>query len=327
MNRSFRTILSAPSPTFEINHRQALLLIGSCFTEHIGRQLEARKFQTFTNPFGIVYNPESMVSCLERLLAGNQAFTEEELFENAGLWHSWEHHGRFSHPERAKTLAAINEVYARAAAFLTKTDVLLLTFGTSDVFVLKETAKVVANNHKMPAVHFETRRLSVDEIVVRCAHALNALREKSPDIKVVLTVSPVRHIRSGLIENQRSKARLVLACEELESRLDFVHYFPAYELLLDDLRDYRFYDTDMLHPSETAVQYTWEYFSDSFFSEKTKSLNERIEKIGAAARHRPFHPDTAQHRAFQVAQLEVIATIEAEMPGLDFSMEKQIFKP
>jgi len=144
-------------------------------------------------------------------------------------------------------------------------------------------------------------------------------------MQVILTVSPVRHLRNGLIENQRSKAALILACADICRQLEYAHYFPAYELLMDDLRDYRFYAADMVHPSEVAVNYVWQFFSDTYFAEKTLKLNDRIEKIRAAAQHRPFHPDTVQHRSFVQAQLDAIEKLNQEMPDLDFEMEKAGF--
>lgn len=323
---TFRTVLKTQPAPFVIGHSNRLMLVGSCFTEHIGWRLAAFKFPTLTNPFGIVYNPASIARCLERLLAENQFFSEKDIFENAGLWHSWEHHGRFSKPDKAEMLAGLNVAYSEAAGFLKKANRLLLTFGTADVFELKNTGQIVANNHKMPAALFQERRLSIAEIAESTVGILQKIKSKNADLQVVLTVSPVRHLRGGAVANQRSKATLVLACEDICRQLDFAHYFPAYELLLDDLRDYRFYAADMIHPSDTAVDYIWDFFADTFFSEKTKTLNERIGKITAAARHRPFNPDTAEHRAFARAQLEAIASLKKEWPGLDFGAEEGWFK-
>jgi hypothetical protein len=317
----FRTALTAAPAPRHITHTDPLLLIGSCFTEHIGQKLLEKKFDVLTNPFGIVYNPISIAACLRRICSDNQAFVETDLFENAGIWHSWQHHGRFSHPDRMQALQGINAAYFEAAAQLKKTNFLLLTFGTSEVFTLRETGKVVANNHKMPANWFDLRRLSVAEIVDSTLEVLQLIQLENPNIQIVLTVSPVRHLRSGLIENQRSKAALILACEEICRQSPAAQYFPAYELLLDDLRDYRFYARDMIHPSEVAVDYVWQFFSDTFFAEKTRNLHDRIERIQAAARHRPFHPDTAAHQAFVQAQLAAITSLEQEYPQLDFSVE------
>jgi len=324
----FRIHLHATSCYFKITHHSELFLIGSCFTEHISHKLASHKFNTCTNPFGIVYNPISMAKCLERLAAGNQPFSEAELFENAGLWHSWDHHGHFSKPDKKETLEGINTAYHQAAENLKKSDFLLLTFGTADVFTLQETGNVVANNHKMPGAIFAPRRLSVSEIVESTLQTLEKVKAArgNSGLKVILTVSPVRHLRNGLVENQRSKAALILACEEICNRLEEASYFPAYELLLDDLRDYRFYAADMIHPSEVAVDYVWQFFSDTYFSEETRRLNDQIGKILAAAQHRPFHPDTAQHLAFAKAQLDAIQKLKQEFPEMDFSAEMAVFQ-
>lgn len=328
MNTPFRTALSPVPAPFQIGHNDQLLLIGSCFTEHIGQKLANFKFRTLTNPYGIVYNPWSIVQCLDRLCAGNQPFELADLFENAGLWHSWEHHGCFSKPDKKETLEGINSAYLKAAEALKKTDVLLLTFGTAEVFTLRPTGQVVANNHKMPGTWFDQRRLSVAEIVEKTLEVLDRLAQlrASAPVKVILTVSPVRHLRQGLVENQRSKATLILACEEICRHQLSAQYFPAYELLLDDLRDYRFYAADMVHPTAVAVDYVWQFFSETFFSEPTSRLNDRIGKVLAGFQHRPFNPQTAQHQAFMRQQLALIASLKQEYPRLDFGEEESYFK-
>jgi len=326
MMDSFRTALSASPANFQIGHRDQLLLIGSCFTEHIGSRLAERKFQTLVNPFGIVYNPVSMAQCLERLLAENQGFKEADLVQNMGLWHSWAHHGHFSKPDRAQTLAGINAAYAQGVNHLQGTNRLLLTLGTAEVFSLKDSGDIVANNHKMPAAMFQTKRLDVGEVTDVLAMALEKLLLKKPALQIILSVSPVRHLRNGMVENQRSKAVLVLACEAISRQFPTACYFPAYELLLDDLRDYRFYTSDMLHPSALAVDYIWQHFSDMFFTVETKRLTGAIEKILAAAAHRPFNPDTAEHRAFVEKQLAAIGALKQEWAGLDFEKEEVAFK-
>lgn len=323
--KTFRTILPGERAPFGIAHTDRALLVGSCFTEHIGERLAASKFPTLANPNGIVYNPVSIARSLHTLQRPDSD-TEIELFEHQGLWHSWEHHGRFSHPDRHTAAEKIRAAHRQAAAFLQTANRLLLTLGTAEVFTLRETGQVVANNHKVPAERFDQRRLSVNETADALAGVLLSLHAAMPGLRVVLSVSPVRHLRTGFVENQRSKAVLVLACAELSERLDFVHYFPAYELLLDDLRDYRFYAADMIHPSDTAVEYIWEHFSDTYFSPETRRLLERISKIQAAARHRPFHPESPEHRAFARRQVEQIGDLVKEYPYLDFAGEVSGFE-
>ncbi len=358
--KTFRTVFPTYSAPFTITHADRLLLIGSCFTEHIGARLETGKFTTLVNPNGIVYNPVSIARTLSFLLwerpdssgliRPNHERIENSLYgsisehnderidpelsgrshnnlvEYHGLWHSWEHHGVFSKPDRQATEDGIRLAQQQAAGFLQKTDYLLLTLGTAEVFSLRETGQVVANCHKAPASWFEQRRLTVSETVQALSDVLSQIKAKFPEIRVILTVSPVRHLRNGFVENQRSKAVLTLACAELCEQFDYLHYFPAYELLLDDLRDYRFYTADMIHPNEQAVDYIWQYFSETFFTPETQRLLDQIGKIAAAARHRPFNPDTAEHRAFARAQLEKIEGLVKENPGLRFEAERAIFE-
>jgi lysophospholipase L1-like esterase len=262
-------------------------------------------------------------------MAGNEPFSVGELFENMGLWHSWEHHGHFSKPDRDEALAGINDAYTKAAKVLQQSNRLLLTLGTADVFWLAphySPEKIVANNHKMPAALFQQKQLSVGEVTEALTGILSKLTAKKPDLQVVLSVSPVRHLRNGMVENQRSKAVLLLACAEVCRQCSNAHYFPAYELLLDDLRDYRFYAADMIHPSDVAVDYIWQYFANMFFSPETRQLNHSIEKILAAARHRPFNPDTPQHQSFVAAQLAAIQRIKADWPQMDFSREEALLQ-
>ena len=322
----FRTILPIQPAPFTIGYSDPSLLIGSCFTENIGNRLRSGKLPVLINPFGIVYNPVSIARCLEYLLSDHPVFGETGLFEHGGLWHSWEHHSHFSQPDKEATLTGLNAALTTAAAHLKKTTRLLLTLGTADVFTLRSTGQVVANNHKMPAALFESDRLSVAEVTDIIISVLEKIKMQNADIQVILTVSPVRHIRNGLVENQRSKATLLLACEQICEALPYACYFPAYELLLDDLRDYRFYADDLLHPSQVATDYIWQFLGDTFFSETTRRLYTRIDKIGAAMQHRPFHPETLEHQAFARAQLAAIEQLSVEHPYLDFSAEKAHFQ-
>ncbi len=300
-------------------------MIGSCFSEHLGERLKAHKFTILVNPSGILYNPLSIARLLERLLE-EEVDLGSHVFCFQGLWHSWEHHGRWSHPERYVFEQQLRDAHRQAWTFSASANRLFLTLGTAHVFVLRTSGQVVANNHKAPAEWFEERRLSVEETTQALAAALERWKSIHPDLEVLLTVSPVRHLRLGLIENQRSKAILLLACDELCSQYPFVHYFPAYELLLDDLRDYRFYAADMVHPSDVAVDYIWEYFAQTFFLPETTQLVSQIARIRAAAAHRPFHPNSPEHQAFAQQQWQAIQELLQRHPGLDFSEELAYFQ-
>lgn len=305
-----------------MSHNDRLLCIGSCFAEQMGGRLQRLKFPVLVNPFGIVFNPISVADTLERLHSG-EPFSEGDLLEGHGLWHSFEHHGSFSHPDKGTALAGINRAFSEGKAFLKHTNRLIVTLGTAHVFVWKKTGEVVANCHKIPAAGFERRRLRVSEVVERLVPVFEKLKAGLPQLEIIATVSPVRHLRDGLVENQRSKATLLLALDEIGQRLPFVHYFPAYEILLDDLRDYRFYAEDMAHPSPQASDYIWQYFENAFFEEKAKALCRRIEAVLTALAHRPFHPQSVEHQAFLRKQAAALQEIAEAFPQLDFEEERK----
>lgn len=322
MANEFRTVLLPQRAGFEIAYGHQLVALGSCFAETMGARLSVAKFEVLVNPFGIVYNPISIAESLMRLLGGD-GFTEGELWQRDGLWHSFMHHGSFSAPEQSACLENINNNFIIARNRLKNTDFLIITLGTSFLYKWKETGKAVANCHKWPTSSFDKCLPDHGEIIAAFEGALAALHQANDKVQVILTVSPVRHLRDGLLENQRSKARLLLACEALCERFGFAHYFPAYELLLDDLRDYRFYEADMLHPNSVAQDYIWQYFCDTYFSEKTKSLLTKIEAVRRASQHRPFHEVLPQHQAFRHTQLAKIQELETQYPTLDFSAERK----
>lgn len=322
---SFRTKLPLVFSNLPIHHQNSIFLIGSCFAEHIGQKLEEWKFDVERNPFGILYNPVSIAQAIERIWQ-NQAYNKSELFFHLGHWHSYDHHSAFSHPKLEQALDTINRRLDQAHQYLHKANRLLITFGTAWVFNLIEDNRIVGNCHKMPGELFQRERLGINEITNHFRPIFEKLKIENENLEIILTVSPVRHIRTGLIENQKSKATLLLAIEALQQELNFVHYFPAYELLLDDLRDYRFYEADMIHPNSQAIQYIWEQFQMMHFEEPTKAIGKEVEKIVKASTHRPFHPDTDQHQAFLQKQLAQIQILEQKYPFLDFKKEQEIFE-
>jgi len=318
----FRTRLPQPHPgSFSIGHQDATLCMGSCFATHIGTWMQELKFPCLLNPFGILYNPVSIGKNMERLLIP-KPYPQEDFVQQGGLWHSFDHHGVFSHPDLSQAVSGINAALQEAANFAQQANRLILTPGSAHVYTFKKTGQVVANCHKFPASDFEKRRLGVGEVVAALSVPIEQWRAARPDLEIILTISPVRHIRDGIVENQRSKATLVLALDELCRQFPYAHYFPAYELLLDDLRDYRFYEADMVHPNEQAIRYILNYFSETFYTKNTRSLNQRISKIISAANHRPLHPNTPEHLRFVQQQLAAIAELEKEFSFLDFDREK-----
>jgi hypothetical protein len=303
--KDFRTILPFVSSAFEITHADKLLSIGSCFSENIGDQLLNNKFPIIVNPYGILFNPISIIQSLQQII-NNKQFSESDIFYHNQHWQSFYHHGRFSNINKTTCLNNINNAITTSNQQVQNLDYLILTLGTANVFVHKESNQIVANCHKVPNSEFERKRLNVDEITTAFEPIFNQLKTINPKLKIIFTVSPVRHIRDGLVENQRSKATLLLAIDTLVAQYDFASYFPAYELVLDDLRDYRFFNADMIHPSKLAIDYVWNYFSEIYFSNKTKQIIHQIDKIIQAKNHRPFDEDSKMHQNFIQNQIDKI---------------------
>ena len=303
--QTFRTELKPQKASFTIDYQCFTLGIGSCFIENIGAMLDARQLPFLQNPFGIVYNPLSIAHQLATIMALEDNaqlpfFTEKDLFKHNGLWGSLKHHGRFSGENSDLVLKNINNSLETARYFSKKTNRFLLTFGTSNVFIWKDTGEVVANCHKLPPQYFEQKRLTVEEIVTQFKPLFEKIFLQNPDCQIIITVSPIRHIRDGLVENNRSKAVLLLAADVLSQLFDHVHYFPAYEIVMDDLRDYRFYERDMIHPNDVAIEYIWQFFSETFFDKETKTVIQEVEKINAMLAHRPLHgADTEGYQKFR----------------------------
>ena len=321
----FRSVLPPPVYHFQLSYADHFLGIGSCFVEQMGQRLAARKFSSFYNPLGIAFNPYSVALSLSRAKQP-KAYQAADLFEYQGLWHSFDHHGSFSAPALVQTLAAIEQAQQAAHSQFKKTSVLILTLGTANVWDYTAGKRIVSNCHKLPGHQFQRRRLDLAETVEVLGTALEAGFELRPDLKVILTVSPVRYLREGIVENARSKATLLLATEQLCRSFVQVHYFPAYELLMDDLRDYRFYAEDLAHPNAQATDYIWGYFKRAFFDAATQLQIQELEKLHHAVQHRPLHPDTVTHQTFLQQQLQYLADLENKYPTMDFSGEKFIFQ-
>jgi GSCFA family. len=288
--------------------------MGSCFAENMGERLRKYGFDSDVNPFGILYNPLSIASSLERLMSGSP-FTEAELFQYNGLWHSYAHHGNFSAVTAGETLEKINERLMTAAVRLSDYGVLLVTFGTAWVYRKRDDDRIVANCHKVPERNFTRSRLSVEDITSLWIPLLQKLKQHNPDLRVLFTVSPIRHWKDGAHENQLSKATLLLAIEQLRERCS-VDYFPAYELMMDELRDYRFYAADMLHPSELAIDYIWDRFVASCFDKTTRETMREVEQINRAMSHRPLNPDSEEYLRFRKQTLLRRADLLQRFPHL-----------
>lgn len=308
-----------------IDHQGKILLLGSCFTEHIGNKLLDLKFQTNINPFGIIYDPFSIARSLKYIAAGKN-YQPSDLSMQNGLWHSWEHHSIFSAKDPGEVLLSINKSIESATGFAATGSWVIITVGSAFYYQLSSTNQQVANCYKAPASWFIKKMAGTNESTAALQEGIEQLRKLNPGIKFILTVSPVRHIKDGIIENNRSKARLVEAIHSLVSANAGVYYFPAFELVNDVLRDYRFFNEDMVHPNEIATKFVFEKFSEVFFDEATAALNGEIATIKNAMKHKPFHPASESHQSFLKKQLEKISGLASSHPGLNLSAESLFFK-
>lgn len=305
-----------------LQHGIPMLFMGSCFAENVGDYLSRAKFEIEINPFGTLYNPESIATSLQRLMS-REPYKPQELGCSNNLWYSYHHHGRFSQYTPEATLQSINAAFDRASTLLPRCRRLIVTWGTAHVYRLKANGSTVANCHKQPASLFTRSRLSVDEIVTSWKKLLKQLFDYAPQCEVLFTVSPIRHMSDGAHDNQLSKSTLLLAvdalCREYPERCS---YFPAYEIVLDELRDYRFYADDMTHPSPQAVAYVCQRLSESYFTADTQALVEQCLKIERGINHRPLNgTDNDAYRGFASKLIEQMRSIEMNNPAISFQRE------
>ncbi|MVT08252.1 GSCFA domain-containing protein [Chitinophaga tropicalis] len=294
---NFRLTFPVSPLPVPVQYTDRLLLMGSCFAEEIGTKLEQHSFDTLINPHGILYNPLSITHSLNSYLDGKQ-YTEEDLFLHGELWHSWDHHSRFSATDKQAVLAGINTAQQAAAQRLEEADWLIITLGSAHAYTLQEGSRLVGNCHKVPSSAFTKRLLTVQEIISALDNTMHRLFFRNRKVKILFTISPVRYARDGVIENNLSKAILLQAVHHMVNKFDRLYYFPAYELVIDDLRDYRFFKEDLVHPNEMAVNYVWEHFTAACVSEEGQRLLSVVGEINRAMQHKPFNPGSIQHKKF-----------------------------
>lgn len=334
----FRTAIKPAPATIRVDHSSGIMMLGSCFSDNIGRRLLDGLFDVDVNPMGTLYNPASIASALDDIMERRE-FAAADLFEHDGRWHSFAHHSRFSGTDPEKVLKGINSRLRTAHDNLRLGRVLIVTLGTAWIFSLRATGRVVSNCHKLPQAMFERSRMSVSDIVTLWQPLLSRLREFNPSLQVIFTVSPIRHLADGAHGNQLSKATLLLAVDALIEAASTVmpteavcpdgtillidpvppmamEYFPAYEALMDDLRDYRFYAADMTHPSETAADYVYSLFASSHMSEATRGLAAACRKVTRHLAHRPMTDDKAAIERFEQSTLQLVESLSLSHPYL-----------
>lgn len=297
----FRTSFQIQPHSHLFHLQTPIFSIGSCFANAMGQRLQQNKFKTSVNPFGVIFNPLSIFKLLNASLQPTHRdvmIDKTMMTERQGIWYHYDLHSDL-HAEAPSVLAQqLQQKLQDTHQFLANTQVVILTLGTAYAYFLKANQAIVANCHKVPQKFFDKRLLSVDEITQGFEQAYNALKTLNPQLQVILTVSPVRHIKDTIPLNQVSKSTLRLACHQISEKFDQATYFPAYELLLDDLRDYRFFKADMIHPTKVAEDYIWEKFSQTFMDESTQGFLKHWGKIKQALNHRSFQPTSAAHQKF-----------------------------
>ncbi|WP_278365431.1 GSCFA domain-containing protein [Butyricimonas virosa] len=319
---NLQTKITVAAPDFLIDYNSRLMMLGSCFAENMGSKFSYYKFDVDVNPCGIIYNPLSVANVLRLIVEGKQ-FEKSDLRQVGGKWVSLYHHGAFSSTDPDECLRRINDRLTKATGELRTLDLLVITWGTAWVYRYTRENIVVSNCHKIPSQEFERSRLSVEDIVKEYLVLIGRLREINPGLRILFTVSPIRHWKDGAHGNQLSKATLLLAIDRLREELQHVYYFPAYEIVLDELRDYRFYADDMLHMSGFTVDYIWERFLYSFISPEVLGLMNQIGRVNKGVAHRPFDPQSEEYQRLVKKMLAEIAMISRSYPMIDFSEEKR----
>lgn len=313
------------APAEKIRYHQKILLTGSCFTEHIGHHLMDMKFDVLQNPNGILFDPLSVATSLISYIEPT-VYKPEDLFFHNELWQSWKHHGQYSGTDQMSVLDNINHSQQAAHLFLKQANWLIITLGSSFAYILKENNRGVANCHRAPANWFSKKLLPIEEMLAILDETLHRLFDFNQKLQIVFTISPVRHIRDGVIENNRSKARLIEVAHQLVNKFNQTHYFPAYELVIDILRDYRFYDKDLVHPNYMATNYVVESFMEHYVLTESRLVAEEIRKLQVSRKHRALHPDTIAHRRFLKEQYEKTMELAEKYPFLDFTNELLHFR-
>lgn len=321
---NFRTEIKLDITSDIISHRHPIIMFGSCFSDEVGDKLSHDFFDVDINPFGTLYNPSSIAQAIERVIS-NYKFTTDDLILIDGdkRFHSFSHHSSFSSANAEQMLSNINARICNAyQSILAKSATIIITFGSAYVFSYKLTNTIVSNCHKLPQSNFNRFKLSVEQIVTEWTNLLERLTSLNPTLNIIMTVSPIRHLADGAHGNQLSKSTLLLAIDSLSQKFKNIIYFPSYEILMDDLRDYRFYANDMVHPSAMAVDYVYDNFLQSFCSNETQQLAQRCRKIYARLNHRHMTEDTDVIEKFNTATTQLCSQLINEHPYLNKPINK-----
>ena len=300
-----------------IYYNSKIVSLGSCFAENMGAKFDYFKFQNTTNPFGIIFNPVSIEKLLNRIVHKIE-FTKNDIFFHNDFWHCYEVHSELSNPNKEDFLNELNRIVQNSNNLITQATHLIITYGTSWVYRNKSSENIVANCHKVPQNLFEKEILSTDIIQKSIENTINLIQEVNPNCNFIFTISPVRHIKDGFVENQQSKAHLITALQSSMQNIKSANYFPSYEIMMDELRDYRFYADDMLHPSQTAIDYIWIKFFENYVSETEFATMNQVCEIQRSLKHRPFNPNSESHQKFLKNLQQKIAQLQQQSPFFEF---------
>jgi lysophospholipase L1-like esterase len=300
-----------------ITYSSKVCLLGSCFSENIGEKLAYYKFDTFQNPLGILFHPKAIENLILRAINQDE-FTEADFFYLNERWHCFEAHSELSHADATVLLSNLNSAIQQTHTALLEASHIIITLGTAWTYRHIETDTTVANCHKVPQKKFLKELLSVDEVTESVENCVALLKNINPKITMLFTVSPVRHLKDGFVENQQSKAHLLAGIHQTVSARHQVHYFPSYELMMDELREYRFYAEDMIHPNTTAIKYIWEKFQLAWISHESEQTLEEVETIQKGLAHKPFNPNSEAHQAFLAKLQAKIVQLQVQFPFIKF---------
>jgi len=326
----FKLTLASKRSENSIGYRDSLFLIGSCFSENMGAKLNTHLFKVFENPHGILFNPISVAQSLSDCIH-NKQYTEANLFQLNEVWNSWQHHSRFSDISANDALEKINNSITKAHIFLKTADHIVITLGSAWVYKLNTQSpyaagQVVANNHKAPAAWFDKELMKPDALILLLNKMVKDLLQFNAHLQIIFTISPVRHLREGLVENNRSKAVLIQAVHEIVDSAASVAYFPSYEYVIDDLRDYRFYAEDLVHPNYAASNYVWEKWVETYMNEETQGIMKQVAELQLAVQHKPFFAGSLQHKEFLQNCIAKSERLLSLYPYLPLNDQVQFFK-
>ncbi|MGS2762128.1 GSCFA domain-containing protein [Sinomicrobium sp. M5D2P9] len=297
-----------------ISYDSRLLLLGSCFVENMGSKLDYYKFPCLQNPLGILFHPAAIENFTAKVRDGEK-YTADAVFEHNGRWHCFDAHSDRSDVSSESVLSGINRAIDDTREYLESATHAIVTLGTAWGYRFNDTGKLVANCHKVPQHRFTKELAPVEEVEKNIVRIRENIRAVNPDIHFIFTISPVRHLKDGFVENQRSKAHLITALHRVAEEGT---YFPSYEIMMDELRDYRFYAEDMLHPSQTAIEYIWEKFTSSRISPEAIPVMKEVDSIQRGLAHKPFAPESEEHQKFLKSLRGKISGVQAKVPHIRF---------